>query len=179
VQRQCASVVTERSQDAFVGASIENGTTVRQFDLRKRDFPCALGTTATLCGRQEPYHSDMHALSTFPHPLTSRFIVAQGSSLDAKNQRVSFTPEIKGVSTSQPMSHSVIRLACSRAGVCGVSLRHLARLFAALCLMPMPKSSIKRGMDDMGSHRPPPEDMLRHLRARTPVTECPMDGDYP
>ena len=48
-----------------------------------------------------------------------RFIVAQGSYLNDQHQRVYFTPEIKGVSTSQPMSHSVIRLACYLAVVCG------------------------------------------------------------
>ncbi len=35
VQMQFESVVTELYQDAFVGSSIENGTTVIQFDLRK------------------------------------------------------------------------------------------------------------------------------------------------
>jgi len=34
-------------------------------------------------------------------------------------------------------------------------------------------------MDDIGSHLPTPEDMLRHLLALTPVTECPIDGYYP
>jgi len=178
-QRQCESVVTERYQNAFVGSSIENGPTIMQFDRRKLDLQCALGTTATICWRQEPYHSDLHELSTFHHPLTYRFIVAQGSSLDDKNQRVYFTPEIKGVSTSQPMSHSVIRLACSLAVVCGVSLRHIALLFSALFLMPMTKSSIKRWMDDIGSHLPTPEEMLRHLLALTPVTACPIDGYDP
>ena len=34
VQMQFESVVTEMYQDAFVGSSIENGTTIIQFDLR-------------------------------------------------------------------------------------------------------------------------------------------------
>ena len=34
VQMQFESVVTEIYQDAFVGSSIENGTTIIQFDLR-------------------------------------------------------------------------------------------------------------------------------------------------
>lgn len=38
VQMQCESVVIALSQDAFVGSSIENGTTMMQFDLRKRDW---------------------------------------------------------------------------------------------------------------------------------------------
>jgi len=179
VPMQFESVVTELYQDAFVGSSIENGTTVIQFDLRKLDFQCALGTTATICWRQEPSHIDIHELSTFHNPLKYRFTVAQGSSLDDKNQRVYFTPEIKGVSTSQHMSHSVIRLACSLAVVCGVSLRHIALLFSALFLIPITKSSIKRWIDAIGSNLPTPEDMLRHLLALTPVTECHIDGYYP
>jgi hypothetical protein len=179
VQMQCESVVTELYQDAFVGSSIENGTTIIQFDLRTLDLQCALGTTATICGRQEPYHIDIHALSTFHNPLTSRFIVAQGYDLNDKNQRVYCTPEIKGVSTSQPMRHSVIRLACYLAVVCGVSLRHIALLFSALFLMPMTKSSIKRWIDALGSPRPTPEEILRHLLALTPVTACHSDGYDP
>jgi hypothetical protein len=69
VQRQCESVVTELSQDAFVGSSSDNGTTIIQFDLRKRDFQCVLGTTAPICWRQEPYHVDIHELSTCHHPI--------------------------------------------------------------------------------------------------------------
>jgi hypothetical protein len=77
------------------------------------------------------------------------------------------------------MSHSVIRLACYLAVVCGVSLRHIALLFSALFLIPITKSSIKRWIDDIGSNLPTPEDMLRHLLALTPVTECHIDGYYP
>jgi hypothetical protein len=47
------------------------------------------------------------------------------------------------------MRHSVIRLACDLAVVCGVSLRPLALLFPALFLMPLTKSSSKRWMDAM------------------------------
>ena len=42
VQMQFESVVTEIYQDAFVGSSIENGTTVIQFDLRRHNFGPAL-----------------------------------------------------------------------------------------------------------------------------------------
>jgi len=38
VQMQFESVITELYEDAFVGSSIENGTTIIQFDLRKLDF---------------------------------------------------------------------------------------------------------------------------------------------
>jgi hypothetical protein len=179
VQMQFESVITELYQDAFVGSSIENGMTIIQFDLRKLDLQCALGTTAPICWRQEPYHIDIHELSTFHNPLKYRFIVAQGSYLNDKNQRVYFTPEIKGVSTSQHMSHSVIRLACYLAVVCGVSLRHIALLFSALFLIPITKSSIKRWIDAIGSNLPTPEEILRHLLALTPVTECHIDGYYP
>ena len=79
VQMQFTSAVTEIYQDAFAGSSIENGTTVIQFDLRQHDFQQELGTKATLCWRKESYHVDVHELSTFHNPMTYRFIVAQGS----------------------------------------------------------------------------------------------------
>ena len=179
VQMQFESAVTELYQDAFVGSSIEHGTTIIQFDLRKLDFQCTLGTTATICWRKEPYHVDIHELSTFHNPITYRFLVAQGAYLNDQNQRVYFTPEIKGVSTSQHMSHSVIRLACYLAVVCGVSLRHIALLFSTLFLIPITKSSIKRWIDDIGTHLPTPDEMLRQLLALTPATECHLDGYYP
>jgi transposase len=179
VQMQFESVVTERYQDAFVGSAIENGTTVIQFDLRRHNFQQELGTQATLCWRKESYHVDVHELSTFHNPILYRFILAQGSYLNDHKQRIYFTPAIKGVSTSQHMSHSVIRLSCYLAVVCGVSLRHVAVLFAALFLIPITKSSIKRWIDDIGSNLPTPEEMLRQLLALAPATECHIDGYYP
>ena len=179
VQMQCTSAVTEMYQDAFVGSSIENGTTMILFDLRKHDFHQELGTQATLYWRKEAYHVDVHELSTFHNPIQYRFILAQGSYLDGQNQRVYFTPTIKGISTSQHMSHSVIRLACYLAVVCGVSLRHIALLFAVLFLIPITKSSIKRWIDDIGAYLPTPEEMLRHLLILAPATECHIDGYYP
>ena len=179
VPMQFTSAVTEISQDAFVGSSIENGTTVLQCDLRQHDLHQELGTKATLYWRKESSHVDVHELSTFHNPMTYRCIVAQGSDVNDQDQRMSFTPTSKGVSTSQPMSHSVIRLACDLAVVCGVSLRHIALLFSVLFLMPMTKSSIQRWIDDIGSHVPTPEQMLQQLLARTPATECPIDGYSP
>ena len=38
VQMQFTSAVTEMYQDAFVGSSMENGTTIITFDLRQHDF---------------------------------------------------------------------------------------------------------------------------------------------
>jgi len=179
VQMQFESVVTEIYEDAFIGSSIENGTTIIQFDLRKLDFQRVLETTSTICWCKAPYSVEVHELSTFHNPITYRFIVAQGAYLNDQHQRVYFTPEIKGVSTSQHMSHSVIRLACYLAVVCEVSLRHTALLFAALFLIPLTKSSIKRWMDDIGSNLPTPEEMLRQLLAIAPATECHIDGYYP
>ena len=179
VQMQFTSAVTERYQDAFVGSSIENGATIIQFDLRQHDFHDDLGTQATICWRKDSYQVDVHELSTFHNPILYRFIVAQGCYVDDQNQRRYFTPAIQGVSTSQHMSHSVIRLACYLAVVCGVSLRPMALLFSVLFLIPITKSSIKRWIDDIGVHMPPPEEMLRHLLARTPATECHIDGYYP
>src|SRR5437899_2934031 len=179
VQMQFESAVTELYEDAFIGSSIENGTTIIQFDLRKLDFQRVWETTSTICWCKAPYAVEVHELSTFHNPIKYRCILAQGSYLNDQHQRVYFTPEIKGVSTSQPMSHSVIRLACYLAVVCGVSLRHIALLFAALFLIPMTKSSIKRSIDDIGTHLPMPEEMLRQLLAIAPATECHIDGYYP
>ena len=179
VQMQFTSAVTELYQDAFVGSVIENGTTIIQFDLRQHDFHYELRTEAQICWRKESYHVDVHELSTFHNPITYRFIVAQGSYVNDNDQRMYFTPTIKGVSTSQHMSHSVIRLACYLAVVCGVSLRHIALLFSALFLIPITKSSIKRWIDDIGTHLPPPEEMLRQLLVLAPATECHIDGYYP
>jgi hypothetical protein len=179
VQMPFESAVTELYEDAFIGSSIANGTTIIQCDRRKHDFQQALGTPATLWWRKESYQVDVHALSTFHHPITYRCIVAQGSSLNGQHQRVDFTPDIKGVSTSQPMSHRVIRLACDLAVVCGVSLRHMALLCAALFLSPITKSSSKRWIDDIGTHLPTPAEMLQQFLAIAPATEGPIDGSYP
>ena len=159
VQMQFESAVTEMYQDAFVGSSIENGVTIITFDLRQHDFHQELGTQARLWWRKESYHVDVHELSTFHNPMTYRFIIAQGFSLDAQNQRRSFTPELQGVSTSQHMSHSVIRLACYLAVVCGVSLRHMALLFSALFLIPITKLPNRRssaGLMPLARIYPPP-----------------------
>jgi Transposase len=179
VQMQFESAVTEMYQDAFVGSSIENGATIIKFDLRQRDFQQELGATSTLYWRKEAYHVDMHELSTFHNPIKYRFILAQGYYLDDQHQRMYFTPEIKGVSTAQHMSHSIIRLACYLAVVCGVSLRHIALIFSSLFLIPITKSSIKRWIDDIGSNLPSQEEMLQQLLAIIPATECHIDGYYP
>jgi hypothetical protein len=179
VQMQFESAVTEMYQDAFVGSSIENGATIITFDLRQHDFQQELGATATLTWRKEAYHVDIHELSTFHNPIKYRFILAQGSYLDDQNQRRYFTPAIQGVSTAQHMSHSIIRLACYLAVVCGVSLRHMALLFSALFLIPITKSSIKRWIGAIGTNLPSQEEMLQQLLAITPATECHIDGYYP
>jgi Transposase len=179
VQMQFASAVTELYQEAFVGSSMENGTTIIQFDVRKHDFHQEWGTKAPRWWRQESYHVEVHELSTFHHPITYRFILAQGSYLDAQHHQRVFTPEIQGVSTSPHMSHSVIRLAGYLAVVCGGSLRPIALLFSALFLIPVTTSSLKRWIDAIGTRLPTPEAMLRHLLTRTPATECHIDGYYP
>lgn len=176
---QFESVVTEMYQEAFVGSSLENGVTLITFDLRKLDFQEELGTRSLICWRKDSYQVDVHELSTFHNPIKYRFILAQGYYLDRTNQRRYFTPEIKGVSTSQHMSNSSIRLACYLAVVCGVSLRHIALLFSVPFLLPITKSSVKRWIDDIGTHLPTPEEILQRLLAITPATECPIDGYDP
>src|SRR5437867_216020 len=141
VQIQFESAVPEMYQDACVGSSLENGATMIKFALRQRDFQPEVGVPSTLYGRKEASHVDIHELSTFHNPIQYRFILAQGYYRDDQNQRMSCTPEIKGVSTAQHMRHSIIRLACSRAVVCGVSLRHIALIFSSLFLLPITKSS--------------------------------------
>jgi len=150
VQMQFESAVTEMYQDAFVGSSIENGATIITFDLRQHDFQQELGATATLTWRKASYHVDIHELSTFHNPIKYRFILAQGSYLDAQNQRRYFTPTIQGVSTAQHMSHSIIRLACYLAVVCGVGLRPLALLFSALFLIPIELVASIEAIGDRG-----------------------------
>ena len=179
VQMQFESAVTEMYQDAFVGSSIEDGATIITFDLRQHGLQPDVGTTSTLSWRKEAYHVDIHELSTFHNPSKYRFILAQGHYRDSQHQRLYFTPDIKGVSTAQHMSHSIIRLACYLAVVCGVSLRHLAVIFSALFLIPITKSSIKRWIDDIGTNLPSQEEMLQQLLAITPATECHIDGYYP
>jgi hypothetical protein len=179
VQTQFESVVTEMYEEAFVGSSIENGTTLIKFDLRKLDFQRESGITSTIYWRTDTYHVDVHELSTFHNPIKYRFILAQGYYFDEDGQRIYFTPEIKGVSTSQHMSHSIIRLSCYLAVVCGVSLRQVALIFSFLFLISISKSSIKRWIDTIGSNLPPPEELLQHLLAIKPVTECHIDGYYP
>ena len=111
VQMQFESAVTEMYQDAFVGSAIEHGTTIILFDLRKHDLQSELGTKAKLCWRKKPYAVEIHELSTFHNPIKYRFMVAQGSYLNAQNQRVYFTPEIQGVSTAQHIPTATLYLA--------------------------------------------------------------------
>jgi hypothetical protein len=42
----------------------------------------------------------------------------------------------------------------------------------ALFLIPITKSSIKRWIDDIGTHLPTPEERLQQLLAIAPATEC-------
>jgi len=179
VQIQFESVVTQMYQDVFVGSSIENGTTFIQFDLRKLDFQREFGTTSTIYWPKEFYVVDVHELSTFHNPIQYRFILAQGYYFDEDGQRIEFTPAIKGVSTSQHMSHSIIRLSCYLSVVFGISLRRIALLFSYLFLIPISKSSIKRWIDQIGSNLPTQDEMLKQLLVLKPVTQCHIDGYYP
>ena len=52
VQRPFELVILEMSQDACVGSSIDNGTTIITFNLRKLDFPRTLGATSPVCWRK-------------------------------------------------------------------------------------------------------------------------------
>jgi hypothetical protein len=179
VQMQFASAVTELSEDACSGSSIANGTTIIQVDLRTHDVQQAVGTPATLCGRKASDQVEVHERSTLHHPSKDRFIVAPGASLNGQHPRVYFPPDLKGVSTAQHLSHRVLRWACSLAVVCGGRLRHSALLCAARFLRPLPKSSLKRWMDDMGTQLPIPEERRQQCLALAPATAGHRDGDYP
>lgn len=179
VPMQFESVGTQMYQDAFVGSSIENGTTTITFDLRLLDFQRQFGTSSTIYWPKEPYYVNVHELSTFHNPIQYRFILTQGYYFDEDGKRVDFTPEIKGVSTSQHRSDSIIRLSCYLAGVCGVSLRQVALIFSCLFLIPITKSSIKRWIDQLGTHLPTQDEMLQQLLILKPVAECHIDGYYP
>ena len=166
-------------QDAFVGSAMENGTTIIRFDLRQHDFHQEWGRAHRICWRKEPYHVDVHELSTFHNPIAYRFIVAQGAYHERPESTGVLHPEIKGVSTSQHMSHSVIRLACySRGGLRGQPPADCAPLSRAV-----PDSdyqSVDQALDDaIGAHCPTPEEMLQQLLALAPATECHLDGYYP
>ena len=76
VQTQFESVVTQMYEEAFVGSSIENGTTVIKFDLRKLDFQRESGITSTIYWRKDTYHVDVHELSTFHNPIQYRFMAS-------------------------------------------------------------------------------------------------------
>jgi hypothetical protein len=179
VPMQFESVVTQMYQDAFVGSSIENGTTTITFDLRLLDFQRQFGTRSTIYWPKEPDYVNVHELSTFHNPIQYRFILTQGYYFDEDGKRVDFTPEIKGVSTSQHMSDSIIWLSCYLAVVCGVSLRQVALIFSCLFLIPITKSSLKRWIDQIGTHLPTQDEMLKQLLVLKPVTECHIDGYYP
>ena len=66
------AAVTQMEEEAFVGSSLANGTTMLIGDLRKRNFQRQLGTTSASSWRTDLYHVAMHALSTLHHPITSR-----------------------------------------------------------------------------------------------------------
>lgn len=161
VQMQFESVVTEMYQDAFVGSSIENATTIITFDLRHLNFQRQFGTDSTIYWPKEPYQVDVHELSTSHNPIEYRFILSQDYYFDEAGKRVDFTPEIQGVTISQHMSESIIRLSCYLAVGCGVSLRQIALLSSCLFLIPITKSSIKRWIDKIGTHLPTQGEMLQ------------------
>ena len=132
VQMQFESAVTEMYQDAFVGSSIENGTTMITFDLRQHEFQQEVGAAATLAWRKEAYHVDIHELSTFHNPIKYRFILAQGSYLDDQNQRRYFTPAIRRIdSTAYEPQHYPLGV-LSGGGVRRQSQAHCAPLFRAV-----------------------------------------------
>src|SRR5439155_19252080 len=97
-------------QNALVGSSIDNGTTLLQCDLRQLALQQELGTTSPICWRKAPSHVDMHALSTFHTPIKYRCLIAQGSYLNDQKQRLSLPPDSKGGATSHQRPTISLRL---------------------------------------------------------------------
>lgn len=172
------SAVVQFNQDIFVKSYIEDGITIIEFDVRKRNYKKKLGIKAKIkwCDK---YSVDIDELSTVYTPIKYRFIIAQGYYNDLNGKRIFFTPEIEEVSTSQHVSKSTIRISCYLAVICGVSLRNIATIISALFLISITKSSIKRWIDEIGDNLPNDEELLKNLIDQYQPTECHIDGYYP
>ena len=178
IETEFDSAVIQSNKDVFTKSYIENGTTIIEFDLRKRDYQKVFDIKSKIYWR-EPYTVDVHEFSTYQNPIVYRFHISQGYYFKSKWKRIYFTPTIDGVSTQQHVSKSVIRLSCFLAVICGVTLRNIALIFSVLFHVPVTKSSIKRWIDEIGSNLPTEEEILKQLIERKEPHECHIDGYYP
>lgn len=178
IETEFDSAVIQSNKDVFTKSYIENGTTIIEFDLRKRDYQKVFNIKSKVYWR-EPYTVDVHEFSTYQNPIVYRFRISQGYYFKSKWKRAYFTPTIDGVSTQQHVSKSVIRLSCFLAVICGVTLRNIALIFSVLFHVPVTKSSIKRWIDEIGSNLPTDEEILKQLVEIKEPHECHIDGYYP
>ena len=177
VQSRFESEVTNANEDIFTRSYIESNATIIEFDVRKRDYTGSFGVK-DINWSNETYVVDVWELATLFNPIKYRFIVARGY-FNKDGKQAFFTPKIEGVSTSQHMSKSIIRLSAYLAVICGVSLRNIATIFAFLFLVPITKSTIKRWIDEIGDNLPSEEDILKMLIKLKKPEECNIDGYYP
>jgi len=178
IQTEFSSAVAEAHKDIFTISHIENGNTIIEFDMRKRDYRKEFGISSEIFWK-ESYKVDVHEFSTFHSPIIYRFISAQGYYFDEQGERKFFTPQIAEVSTQQHMSRNVIRVCCFLAVICGVSLRNIAAIFKYLFCIPVTKSTIKRWIDEIGGNLPSEEELLKKLTEQKKPAQCHIDGYYP
>lgn len=179
IKTEFDSAVLDLNKDIFVQSYIENGTSIIEFDSRNRNYKDLLDKKSKIKWDKDAYTVDIKELSTFQNPIAYRFIIARGSYLNSNGKRIYFTPDIEGVSTSQHVSKSLLRLSCYLAINCGVSLRSIAQIFTYLFLVPITKSSIQRWIDIIGENLPSEDEILKQLVAIKKPEECHIDGYYP
>ena len=173
------SAVIDANMDIFVKSYIEDETTIIEFDTRKRNYKKLFGIKSRIKWGKEEYVIDVKELSTFYCPIVYRIIVTKGSYYDSTGVRRFFTPALEGVSTSQHVSKSIVRLCCFLAVNCGVTLRNIATIFTHVFLVPTTKSSVKRWIDEIGQNLPSDTALLEKLIDIQKPSECHIDGYYP
>lgn len=178
IKTEFNSAVLDLNKDIFVNSYIENGTSIIEFDSRNRKYKKIFNSSTKIKWDKE-YTVDVKELSTFQNPIAYRFIIARGSYLNSEGNRTYFTPELEGVSISQHVSKSLLRLSCYLAVNCGISLRSIAMIFTYLFLVPITKSSIQRWINIIGENLPDEDEILRQLVAIKKPEECHIDGYYP
>lgn len=178
IESEFDSAVVQSNEDVFTRSYIENGVTIIEFDLKKRNYQEKLGIQSKIYWRKSNC-VDVHEFSTYQNPIVYRFHLSQGYYFNNERQRIYFTPPIEGVSTQQHVSKSIIRLSCFLAVVCGVTLRNISLLFSVLFHVPVTKSSIQRWIDEVGKNLPTEEEILKQLVELKAPIECHIDGYYP
>ena len=108
IKTEFDSAVLELNKDIFSRSYIESGTSIIEFDSRKRSYKNFLDKESKIKWDKKTYTIDIKELSTFQNPIGYRFIMARGSYLNSEGKRINFTPDLDGVSTSQHVSKSLL-----------------------------------------------------------------------